>query len=71
MSVCISLYMLAEYFVLTLAIIPLFLEQSLYEMSTGPCAESNDDGYYYTEDLNVEPTSDMYDLEATYGSWDE
>ena len=50
---------------------PLFLEQSLYEIPTGPSEESNDDGYYYAEDLNVEPTNDMYDMEATYGSWDE
>ena len=48
-----------------------FLEQSLYENSAGPSEDSNGDGYNYTGDLDVDPSSAMYDLDATYGGWDE
>ena len=48
-----------------------FLELSLYENPTGPSEESNGDGYNYTGDIDVDPSSAMYDLDATYGGWDE
>uniref|UniRef100_A0A453ESI1 Uncharacterized protein n=1 Tax=Aegilops tauschii subsp. strangulata TaxID=200361 RepID=A0A453ESI1_AEGTS len=46
-------------------------EQSLYENPTRPSEESNGDGYNYTGDLDVDPSSAMYNLYATYGGWDE
>ena len=54
-----------------LLLIIFFLEQSLYENPTGPSEESNGHGYNYTGDLDVDPSNAMYDLDATYGGWDE
>ena len=54
-----------------LLLIIFFIEQSLYENPTAPSEESNGDGYNYTGDLDVDPSSAMYDVDATYGGWDE
>jgi hypothetical protein len=48
-----------------------FLEQGVYEFPTGPSGAYKGDGYCYALDQNVDPVDDMYDLDTTYGGWDE
>ena len=54
-----------------LLLIIFLLEKSFYENPTGQSEKSNGDGYNYTGDLDVDPSRAMYDMDATYGGWDE